>query len=119
MAMAASASAAEVGVPMLAHVFAYKLLVGVVPGGLELDHLCRVPACVNPAHLEPVTHAENLMRSPVAPTAINARKTHCPQGHPYVAGNTYYRANGHRHCKTCTLERQQTAYAERSKLRLV
>ena len=46
----------------LAHVVAYELFVGPVPDGRELDHLCRVPACVRPTHLEPVTHAENLRR---------------------------------------------------------
>lgn len=45
-----------------AHRYAYELVVGPIPTGLELDHLCRVRNCVNPAHLEPVTHAENLRR---------------------------------------------------------
>lgn len=45
-----------------AHRFAYELLVGPIPEGLELDHLCRNPACVNPAHLDPVTHRENVRR---------------------------------------------------------
>jgi len=51
---------------VLAHRFAYELLVGPIPEGLDLDHLCRVPACVNPAHLEPVTNAENHRRGAMA-----------------------------------------------------
>lgn len=46
-----------------AHRFAWRLLVGEVPDGMELDHLCRVRHCVNPAHMEVVTHAENVRRS--------------------------------------------------------
>jgi hypothetical protein len=83
----------------LAHRVAYELLVGPVPGGLELDHLCRVPACVNPDHLEPVTHAENGRRGNAG--HINRSKTHCPQGHAYDAANTYVRRSGGRHCREC------------------
>lgn len=58
-----------------AHRVAYEMLVGPIPEGLVLDHLCEVKACVNPAHLEPVTHAVNTQRGP------RGRKTHCPHGH--------------------------------------
>ncbi len=51
-----------VGAPRRAHRVCYEWLVGPIPAGLELDHLCRVPACVRPEHLEPVTHAENVRR---------------------------------------------------------
>jgi hypothetical protein len=61
----------------LAHRVVYEALVGPIPDGLDLDHLCRVRACVNPAHLEPVTRAENLWRGALA------RLTACPRGHPY------------------------------------
>src|ERR1700755_3231525 len=69
-----------------AHKAAWVYLRGPVPDGLELDHLCRNRACVNPKHLEPVTHRENLLRG-MAPAAINSRKTHCPKGHALGPGN--------------------------------
>ena len=50
------------GKAVLAHVFSWQLVNGAVPNRLELDHLCRIRQCVNPAHLEPVTHAENVRR---------------------------------------------------------
>ena len=83
-----------------AHRFAYELLVGPIPDGLELDHLCRVRNCVNPAHLEPVTHTENVRRGESF-SAINMGKTHCPAGHTYDAENTYVTPNGKRNCRTC------------------
>lgn len=88
-----------------AHRFAYELLVGPIPEGLEIDHLCRVRACVNPTHLEAVTHRENDIRG-FGASGIHARKTHCFRGHPFDENNTYKRANGKRVCRTCTLERQ-------------
>lgn len=57
-----------------AHRFAYELLVGPIPVGLELDHLCRNPPCVNPAHLEPVTHAENIRRGVWRPRMKSSTK---------------------------------------------
>lgn len=87
----------------LGHIVTYERVNGPVSPGLELDHLCRNKACVNPAHLEPVPTAENLLRSPVAPAAVNRRKTHCPQGHRYDDENTYVFRSG-RACKTCMAE---------------
>lgn len=83
-----------------AHRLAYELLVGPIPAGLVLDHLCRVRHCVNPAHLEPVTNRENILRGDTVP-AKNAAKTHCAQGHPYDDANTINRPNGHRRCRAC------------------
>jgi len=83
-----------------AHRVAYELVVGPIPFGLTLDHLCRVHACVNPAHLEPVTIGENVLRG-TAPTAINARKTHCAHGHPFDGANTRPLPNGRRKCRAC------------------
>jgi len=66
-----------------AHRAAYEIIRGPIPDNLSLDHLCRNPLCVNPAHLEPVTHEENMRRS--AP----ATKTHCVNGHERTPENTY------------------------------
>jgi hypothetical protein len=90
----------------VAHRVVYELMVGAVPVGLELDHLCRNRPCVNPTHLEPVTHSENCRRSPLM-GRVNRSKTRCPAGHPYAEQNTYVRRNGHRMCRTCTISRKR------------
>lgn len=82
----------------IAHRVVYSALVGPIPEGLELDHLCLVIACVNPAHLEPVTPAENMRRR-------YATYTRCVNGHAYTAANTYIRPSGHRDCRVCVRER--------------
>ena len=87
----------------LAHRVAYELLVGPIPEGLTLDHLCRNHGCVNPAHLEPVTQRENVLRG-VSPSARCAAVTHCPQGHPYDEANTYRPPEGGRDCRACVRE---------------
>jgi hypothetical protein len=92
---------------ILAHRAAYELLVGPIPSGLELDHLCRVRSCVNPAHLEPVTHAENVRRGAAHGTygSFERAKTHCPKGHPYSGDNLVDRADGSRSCRACAKAR--------------
>jgi hypothetical protein len=89
-----------------AHRIAYELLVGPIPEGLTLDHLCRNHACCNPAHLEPVTNRENIMRGDTIPAA-NARKTHCLHGHEFTPENVGFCSDGSRRCRTCqhTLKR--------------
>jgi hypothetical protein len=81
------------------HRFAYELLVGPIPEGLDLDHLCRVRLCVNPYHLEPVTNLENILRGDGIQVR-NAAKTHCLSGHAFTPENTYV-GRGHRKCQTC------------------
>jgi HNH endonuclease len=83
-----------------AHRWAYEHLVGPVPPGLHLDHLCRTPRCCNPSHLEPVTARENNWRS-VSRSAMNARKTACIHGHVFDEANTHIRPNGRRECREC------------------
>lgn len=80
--------------------------------GLNVDHLCRTRACVNPAHLELVTIGENVLRG-VGITATNAAKVECVNGHPFDDENTYRRRNGARACITCAVERTRAWRADR------
>ena len=104
------------GQPALAHRVAYEIAVGPIPVGLEIDHLCRVRGCVNPAHLEAVTPRENALRSESF-AGRNARATHCKHGHPFIPGNTRRRIghNGHprRECLRCAREQENARRAVR------
>lgn len=82
------------------HRASYEIFVGPIPDGLEIDHLCRVHECVNPAHLEAVTRRTNTLRG-AGPSAQNARKTVCLHGHPFTEANTYLRPGGGRSCRRC------------------
>lgn len=83
-----------------AHRASYEIFVGKIPDGLQLDHLCRTPACVNPVHLEPITGRENTLRG-TGFAALNARKTHCPRGHDLSGDNLYITPSGRRACREC------------------
>lgn len=94
---------------IFAHRFSYLIHKGEIPKGLVIDHLCRNTLCVNPAHLEAVTHRENLLRG-IGPTAINYKKTHCIRGHEYTVKNTTYKPNGTRKCIICNKIRSNNWY---------
>jgi hypothetical protein len=87
-----------------AHRVAYTMLVGPIPEGLALDHLCLNHLCVRPSHLEPVTFAENTRRA----RALYDEADHplCQYGHEFTVENTYRRPDGRgRMCRTCIRER--------------
>lgn len=96
----------------LAHVVAYEWLVGPVPEGMELDHVCRNRACIKPApeHLEPVTHRENVRRG-MGWSGRHARQTHCVNGHEFSPENTSIRPNGSRNCMACDREDGRRRYS--------
>lgn len=89
-----------------AHRVVYELVVGPIAEGLHMDHLCRVPRCVNPAHLDPVPCRENLLRG-YGRAALNARKTHCKYGHEFTVENTRLTARGARACRACEHARRE------------
>ncbi len=98
------------GTAKKAHRVSYELIVGPIPEGLELDHLCRVRHCVNPNHLEPVTRQENVRRGvgwagDYGNAGKRRRRTHCNHGHEFTPENTQVRSDGlGRACRTCRLQ---------------
>lgn len=96
---------------VLAHRLFYLQAGCLIPSGCELHHLCETPVCVNPDHLEPVTHRENLRRGS-GWSGKNAQKSHCLKGHPYSVENTYSAPSRpvNRHCKECNRIRAATHY---------
>lgn len=104
-----------------AHRVVYETLLNtIIPDNLDLDHLCRVPSCVNPAHMEPVTRRVNTLRG-VGPAAINAAQTHCVHGHEFSLSNTYtYIEDGitHRACRMCRMLSQRELRNSRKSKRL-
>jgi hypothetical protein len=102
----------RIGGRVLAHRLAYESLVGPIPSGLVIDHLCRNPACVNPAHLEPVTLQENCRRG-----LINDKvhRPHCANGHHYTPDNMRLDSRGHRVCRDCQRQYQRNARARKER----
>lgn len=85
----------------LTHRYAWEQLVGPIPDGMTIEHICRNKRCVNPDHLELLTLAENGRRN------NNTRKTHCSKGHEYTPENTHVYEGKYRSriCKTCRSNR--------------
>jgi hypothetical protein len=90
------------------HRVMYEILVGPIPEGLHLDHLCKYTRCCNPAHLEPVTQLVNAQRTE------QATKTHCLRGHPLSGENLVINSAGRRVCVTCKSAAQKR-YAEKKR----
>ena len=87
------------------HRWAYEQVHGPIPNGLQIDHLCRVRHCVNPAHLEVVTGQQNFRRGS-HPNVRLHHAGHCKHGHPFTKANTYIKKNGTRFCRACNRNRQ-------------
>ena len=84
-----------------AHQFSYLLAHGELDRRLTIDHLCRIPLCVNDGHLEQVPLLENIRRG------SKAQQTHCIRGHLFDKENTYIAANGTRKCRRCLADFQK------------
>lgn len=100
------------GEHVLVHRAVYEHLVGPIPDGMQLDHLCRVRHCANPDHLEPVTALENQRRGRGGRLT---RRTHCPHGHAWDAANTRQRPHRQgRTCRACMRAAQRRYLARRA-----
>ena len=100
-----------------AHRMAYAICVDDIPEGRTLAHVaergCTDRACINPKHLEPVSHKVTILRSETTVAGANSRKEHCVNGHPFTLENTYFMPNGGRQCRTCKRENQRRYRAEK------
>lgn len=84
-----------------AHRAVYEDMIGMIPPGLTIDHLCEVRRCINPEHLKPATNRQNVLRSKKSVAGINVRKSRCVNGHDFDRANTYIRLTGGRMCRKC------------------
>lgn len=92
------------GKSVLSHRTAYQIIVGEIPEGMTIDHLCRNKTCLNTDHLEPVTTQENTRRH-------YATVTHCKKGHELSGDNVYRKKRSYGHqrvCRTCNYEYMKT-----------
>ncbi len=99
----------------MAHRAMWEHEVGPIPDGMELHHECLTPACVNPAHLRPVTPLEN--KRMIRGRNANTDKTRCVNGHEFTPENTYRRPKGGRSCKACQTERCRRYESARTRVR--
>lgn len=105
-----------------AHRVVWELTHGPIPDGMTIDHLCRVRSCINVAHMEVVSLAENVRRSlpyrRTRPRAVatdgRPRIAHCVNGHSFTPENSYYKPSGKRECRACATERKRAAAAARA-----
>lgn len=88
------------------HIIAYEALIGSIPDGMEIDHLCRNPICCNPKHMETVTSLENSLRGE-HPNFKTARTGICKRGHLIAGENIYLRRDGRARCRACQQGRFQ------------
>jgi len=97
------------------HRFSFELYKGKVPEGLEINHICNNTSCVNPSHLEAITHQENCLKGDVGNNNQNSRKTHCQKGHPITGDNLYMLPDGRRQCVICKREWRRIQYQKDKK----
>lgn len=101
--------------PGKTHRFLYEHWFGPIPEGLVLDHLCRNPPCVNPAHLEPVTFTENVRRGLAGRLSwMRPKPTHCKGGHEFTPENTRTDSKGRRVCRICDKHNHHARYLRRT-----
>lgn len=99
------------GKRQLVHRITHEQMFGPIPEGKEAHHECENKGCINPLHIRPVSHSENIKLSNPWKSSWLRKKTHCPEGHEYNQSNTYL-WRGYRHCRSCRKTRQQLASME-------